>query len=205
VYVKVCGLKDPDMARVAVAAGADAVGVVMSEGSPRHVTPEAATSVVEAVGGRADTVLVVREMPVAEAVEVAGSIGVDVLQLHGGYSVAEFATARAGFARVWRATALDDATDLTVGAWGEELLLLDAPVAGSGHTWDLGVLEHRRPRGRWLLAGGLDPANVAGAVAAARPWGVDVSSGVESSRGVKDPDLVRAFVAAARAAGAHDR
>ncbi|WP_323101097.1 phosphoribosylanthranilate isomerase [Intrasporangium sp. YIM S08009] len=204
-YVKVCGLKDPDMARVAVAAGADAVGVVMSEGSPRHVTPEAAAGVVEAVGGRADTVLVVREMPVAEAVEAAGSIGATVLQLHGGYSAAEFATARAGFARVWRATALDDSTELTVGAWGEEVLLLDAPVAGSGHTWDIGALQHRRPRGRWLLAGGLDPVNVAGAVTAARPWGVDVSSGVESSRGVKDPDLVRAFVAAARAADAGDR
>ena len=204
-YVKVCGLRDPDMARVAVAAGADAVGVVMSEGSPRHVTPEAAAGVVEAVGGRADTVLVVREMPVAQAVEVAVSIGVDVLQLHGGYTAAEFATATAGFARVWRATALDGSTDLTVGAWGEELLLLDAPVAGSGRTWDLGVLQHQRPSGRWLLAGGLDPANVAGAVTTARPWGVDVSSGVESTRGVKDPDLVRAFVAAAKAAGASGR
>ena len=190
------------MARVAVAAGADAVGVVMSEGSPRHVTPKAAASVVEAVDGRADTVLVVREMPVGEAVDVADSIGVDVLQLHGGYSADEFATARAGFARVWRATSLQASTDLTAGAWGEELLLLDAPVAGSGHTWDLAALGQRRPSGRWLLAGGLDPANVAAAVAAARPWGVDVSSGVESSRGVKDPDLVRAFVAAARAADA---
>ncbi|WP_076261738.1 phosphoribosylanthranilate isomerase [Intrasporangium flavum] len=204
-YVKVCGLRDAAMARVAVEAGADAVGVVMSEGSPRHVTPEAAARVVEAVDGRADTVLVVREMPVEQAVETARRIGADVLQLHGGYSAAEFSTARAGFARVWRATALGATTDLTVGAWGEELLLLDAPVAGSGHTWDLGVLEHRRPEGRWLLAGGLDPANVAAAVEAARPWGVDVSSGVESSRGVKDPDLVRAFVAAARAADAAGR
>ena len=204
-YVKVCGLTDPEMARVAVAAGADAVGVVMSERSPRHVSPDVAVGVVDAVGGRADTVLVVREMPVEQAVEVAAGIGVDVLQLHGRYSAAEFVTARAGFPRVWRATALDDATDLTVGAWGEELLLLDAPVAGSGHTWDLGALEHRRPEGHWLLAGGLDPTNVAAAVAAARPWGVDVSSGVESSRGVKDADLVRAFVAAARTAGASSR
>lgn len=204
-YVKVCGLRDPEMAQVAVEAGADAVGVVMSEGSPRHVSPEAAARVVAAVAGRADTVLVVREMPVEQAVEMAGSVGVDVLQLHGGYTAAEFATARAGFARTWRATALDDATDLTVGAWGEELLLLDAPVAGSGRTWDLGALEHGRPTGRWLLAGGLHPGNVAAAVASARPWGVDVSSGVESSRGVKDPDLVRAFLGAAKAADAGGR
>jgi phosphoribosylanthranilate isomerase len=198
VYVKVCGLRDADMARVAVDAGADAVGVVMSEGSPRHVTPGRARAVVEAVDGRADTVLVVREMPVERAVEVASELGVSVIQLHGGYTPHDVATARAGFGRVWRATALTDTTDVVAGAWGEELLLLDAPVAGSGSTWDLSALERRRPVGRWLLAGGLDPLNVAGAVAAARPWGVDVSSGVESSRGVKDADLVRAFVAAAR-------
>ncbi len=199
-YVKVCGLKDADTARVAVDAGADAVGVVMSAGSPRDVTPAVAAGVVEAVGDRADTVLVVRKMAVEDAVEMARRIGVDVLQLHGRYTAAEFSTARATFGRIWRATSLTGSTDLTVGAWGEELLLLDAPVAGSGHTWNLDALEHHRPDGRWLLAGGLDPANVAAAVAAARPWGVDVSSGVESSRGVKDADLVRSFVAAAKRA-----
>ena len=75
---------------------------------------------------------------------------------------------------------------------------LDAPLAGSGHRWDLSALADQRPEGRWLLAGGLAPDNVAAAIHQASPWGVDVSSGVESSRGVKDPELIRKFVAAAR-------
>ena len=89
---------------------------------------------------------------------------------------------------------------MRVGAYGEDMLLLDSPVAGSGQRWDLSLLEGARPRGHWLLAGGLTAENVAGAIDAARPWGVDVSSGVESSRGVKDHDRIREFVSAARTA-----
>jgi phosphoribosylanthranilate isomerase len=87
------------------------------------------------------------------------------------------------------------------GNWGEELLLIDAAVPGSGEAWDYGsvaaipALTGRR----WLLAGGLDPENVSQAATAAVAWGVDVSSGVEASRGVKDLDKIRAFVKAAKA------
>jgi phosphoribosylanthranilate isomerase len=85
--------------------------------------------------------------------------------------------------------------------WGEDLLLIDAAVPGSGAAWDyasvaeLPVLQGRN----WLLAGGLDPETVGNASAAAHAWGVDVSSGVEVSRGVKDLAKVRAFVQAAKA------
>lgn len=198
VFVKVCGLDTVESARVVVEAGADAVGVVISAGSPRNLSVKAATEIVDSVRADVETVLVVREMPAAQAAETAQRIGVSVLQLHGGYSREDFAQARRHFDRVWRATPLTDDTDLHVGAWGEELVLLDAPRAGSGETWDLGALEARRPDGHWLLAGGLSPDNVAAAVRQARPWGVDVSSGVESTRGVKDPERIRAFVAAAR-------
>ena len=200
-YVKVCGLDSVANARVAVEAGAHAIGVVMSPASPRHLDFATARQVVDAVRDDVDTVLVVREMDAVAAADMAGRLGVRVLQLHGGrYGRDEFARALERFPRVWRATALADDTDLAVGAWGEERLLLDAPRAGSGERWDLAALDRRRPTGEWLLAGGLDPANVAGAIATARPWGVAVSSGVESSPGVKDPDLVRAFVAAASGA-----
>lgn len=89
----------------------------------------------------------------------------------------------------------------TAGGLGEDLLLLDSPAPGSGHAWDPGG-SGGVPSGRWILAGGLRPETVGDAVTAWRPWGVDVSSGVESERGVKDHGLIREFVARARSAGA---
>lgn len=200
-FVKVCGLDNLESARVAVDAGADAIGVVISQGSPRNLAVEAAAEIVDSVRTQVETVLVVSDMSAAQAAETALSVGVSILQLHGRYVRDDFTQARRHFDRVWRATSLSDDTDLHVGAWGEELLLLDAPRAGSGQRWDLGNLDTRRPDGRWLLAGGLAPDNVAEAIRLARPWGVDVSSGVEGARGVKDHDAIRAFVAGARSAG----
>lgn len=199
-YVKICGLRTAEHARVAIDAGARAVGVVMNRTSSRRATPEEALAVIEAARGSADTVLVVNDMPADEAARTARRLGFDVLQLHGkAYDEADFAAARAIVPRVWRATSLDLDPPLDVGAWGEELLLLDAPKPGSGETWDLSELADRAPAGSWLLAGGLSTANVAAAVAAVRPWGVDVSSGVEVAPGEKSSDLIRAFVAAALA------
>lgn len=196
-YVKVCGLDTPESARVAVEAGADAIGVVMSARSPRNITVERAREVLAAVPG-VDRVLVTNDLNVDDAVKRAQQVGANVLQLHGTYSANDFAHATALFPRVWRATALTAETPLTTGAYGEELLLLDAPVPGSGERWDLSSLDGNAPEGRWLLAGGLNPDNVAAAIAEARPWGVDVSSGVESAPGVKDHARIRAFIAAAR-------
>lgn len=203
VFVKVCGLTDVAIAQVAVEAGADAIGVVISSSSPRHVEPEQAARVVASVPAHVTTVLVTAELPAAEAATIASGIGVSVLQLHGRYTREEFDEALGLFPRLWRATSLERDTPLDVGAWREELLLLDAPKPGSGQRWDLAPLLARRPAGNWLLAGGLTPANVAEAIATARPYGVDVSSGVESSPGVKDPALVRAFVTAAKVEPTH--
>lgn len=200
-YVKVCGLRTVDAARVAVQAGADAVGVVMNRTSVRAVDRRTAAAIIAAVDGAADTVLVVNDMTAAQAAERAVELGVDILQLHGDYTADDFAAAGARIARYWRATSPSADPDLSVGAYGEEALLLDAARPGSGQRWDTGTLAGR-VTGHWILAGGLDPGNVADAIATARPWGVDVSSGVESAPGVKDHDAIRAFVGAARAAGA---
>ncbi|GEE00818.1 N-(5'-phosphoribosyl)anthranilate isomerase [Gordonia spumicola] len=199
-YVKVCGLTDPDTVDVAVDAGADAVGVVMNRTSPRAVDADTARSIVDRAGGRVDTVLVVNDMSAADAARIAAGLGFSVLQLHGGYTEADFADAAAIFPRLWRATSLAVDPPLEVGAYGEVALLLDAPRPGSGETWDLSVLADRGVHGAWLLAGGLTSDNVADAIAAARPWGVDTSSGVEASPGVKDHAKVRAFIKAAREA-----
>ncbi len=196
-YVKICGLRSRDSVRTALDAGADAIGFVVSPGSPRDLAPEAAAELVAFAGGEASTVLVVSHTPVVEAVALAERIGVDILQLHGRYGQPDVEVALAAERRVWRAASVADGTPLEVGAWGEEVLLLDSPVAGSGHRWDASAVE---AAGRWMLAGGLNPDNVAEAIAISRPWGVDVSSGVESSRGVKDDALIRAFVEAVRGA-----
>lgn len=204
VYVKICGLDTIDHALVAVEAGADAIGVVMSASSSRGLDVATAASIVDAVRDRVDTVLVVNDLGAREAAEVASRIGVSVLQLHGpAYGSGAFADARARVPRVWRATSLADDPDLHVGALGEEAILLDAATPGSGTTWDLAALDEHRPDGRWLLAGGLTPDNVAEAVKHAKPWGVDVSSGVEASRAVKDPALIRAFIREAKALQLH--
>ncbi|MCL3819305.1 phosphoribosylanthranilate isomerase [Aeromicrobium wangtongii] len=197
-YVKICGLREAVHVDVAVDAGASAVGVVMNRTSSRRATDDEAAAVVDAAAGRVDTVLVVNDMPAADAAVTARRLGFDVLQLHGSaYGPAEFAAALAVVPRVWRATSLTPATSLDVGALGEELLLLDSPRPGSGEQWDSSVLATGAPLGQWLLAGGLAPDNVADAVRSVQPWGVDVSSGVESAPGRKEAALVSAFVRAA--------
>lgn len=198
-YVKICGLRTAEHADAAIEAGADAVGVVMNRTSSRRATDAEALTVTRAAQGRADSVLVVNDLPAMVAAETAVRLGFDVLQLHGrAYGREDFAAALAVVPRVWRATSLDLDPPLEVGAWGEEMLLLDAPKPGSGERWDLSELAERAPDGRWLLAGGLSPDNVAEAVTAVRPGGVDVSSGVEVAPGEKSSALIRSFVAAAR-------
>ncbi|MBF4460344.1 MULTISPECIES: phosphoribosylanthranilate isomerase [unclassified Pseudoclavibacter] len=200
-YVKVCGLDSVESAAVAVESGADAVGIVMSRTSPRRRSAEEAGKIFGSVAAGVDRVLVVHDMPATDAAEIAGAVGANVLQLHGSYSGDEVRAAGTIFPRIWRATSLADDPELRVGAFGEELLLLDAPKPGSGERWDLSELVRRRPQGRWLLAGGLHPGNVAEAIGEAEPWGVDVSSGVESSPGVKDHARIRAFAESAKRAG----
>ncbi|MEX0171527.1 phosphoribosylanthranilate isomerase [Streptomyces sp. LMG1-1-1.1] len=200
-FVKVCGLGTTDDIDVAVEAGADAVGLVISRTSVRGLERGRAVRLAAHVPLAVLSVLVVNDTPAAEAARIAGELGFGALQLHGAaYREEDFAAAARVFPQLWRATSLNDRPDTRVGAYGEEVLLLDSPDAGSGKPWDLSLLETGRPEGKWLLAGGLAPENVGEAIGRARPWGVDVSSGVESSRGVKDHQRIRAFVAAAKQA-----
>lgn len=206
-YVKICGLREPAHAVLAAELGADAVGVVMSPGSRRHASADEARAVVSAARSARpgiDTVLVVNTIAADTAAQLALDLGFDVLQLHGLYTADDVASAQALLPRVWRATSLTEAPRLYAGELSEERLLLDGATPGSGDTWDLSPLgrdvELRRRIGHeWLLAGGLSPENVAASISIARPGGVDVSSGVEHSPGQKHPDLIRRFIAAARA------
>ncbi|MFD9700776.1 phosphoribosylanthranilate isomerase [Lentzea sp. NPDC059081] len=198
-FVKLCGLRTESDVAVAVETGADAVGFVLTA-SPRQIDADLARTLVAAVPDHVLTVAVVRGISAAEAGELALKTGVRALQLHGDYPKEAFDELAGLPFQLVRATALGPATDVRTGAFGEELLLIDSPVAGSGEQWDISRLDENRPSGRWVLAGGLAPETVAGAIGVARPWGVDVSSGIESSRGVKDHARMREFVAAARQA-----
>lgn len=192
--VKICGLRTPADVEAARAAGADAIGVVMSAKSPRNLSLSEAIPVVRASETML-SVLVVNDLSIAEAVANAKSLGVDVLQLHD-YTEADTRRALDAVSQVWRATSISRGPTI-VGAYGEQVLLLDSHTPGSGKPWDLSLLTDP-PVGNWMLAGGLTPDNVAEAIRTVQPWGVDVSSGIESAPGVKDHELMRRFVTSAR-------
>ncbi|WP_395399704.1 phosphoribosylanthranilate isomerase [Arthrobacter sp. UC242_113] len=196
-FVKVCGLSTPESVREAVEAGADAVGFVLTA-SPRVVSPAQVTQLVKAVPDGVAAVAVFRSEPAADAVAIARAAGLSWIQLHGDRTPDDVKTAHDAGMKVIRAVTMGAAPD-AFADWGEELLLIDAAVPGSGEAWDYSSVRAKGLAGRqWLLAGGLDPANVSEAARDAGAWGVDVSSGVEQTRGVKDLAKIRAFVTAAK-------
>ncbi|MET9057220.1 phosphoribosylanthranilate isomerase [Streptomyces antibioticus] len=195
-FVKICGLKTERDVDTAVEAGADAVGFVFSA-SPRRIDPATAARLCRRVPEHVLTVGVFRDEPLADVRSVAAEAGIGAVQLHGSEGREYYDDLGADGWTLIRAAAFGDSVP-RCGEMGEDLLLLDAPVPGSGVAWDWSGGPAPAPGEKWLLAGGLTPENVRAAVDAARPWGVDVSSGVEATRGVKDPALIRTFVAAAR-------
>lgn len=203
-WIKICGLSTVDAVSAAVLGGADAVGFVFASGSPRTVAPEDAADLVALVPEGVETVGVFRDQPAEEVIAMARTARVRTVQLHGDEGPEVFdAVRRAGF-DVIRATSAEryavepqDATAL----FGDARLLLDAPAPGAGLAFDASALLASPPSDDWILAGGLTPDNVAALGEALGATGLDVSSGVEKSRGVKDPELIRRFLAAARATG----
>ncbi|WLW53538.1 phosphoribosylanthranilate isomerase [Streptomyces sp. YU58] len=196
-FVKICGLKTERDVDAAVEAGADAIGFVFSA-SPRRIDAATAARLARRVPEHVLTVGVFRAEPLDEVRSVAEAAGIRAVQLHGPEDRDYYDELATGGWTLIRAAAFGDAVP-RCGELGEDMLLIDAPVPGSGVAWDWTVKPQVGPGEKWLLAGGLTPDNVRDAVDATRPWGVDVSSGVERSRGVKDPALITAFVEAARA------
>lgn len=199
-FVKVCGLSTPESVRTAVEAGADAVGFVLTR-SPREVSPAQVRNLLPAVPAGVTAVGVFRDEPAGTAVGLARTAGLGWVQLHGDRTPDDIRAVQDAGMKVIRAITMSAGAE-EFADWGEDLLLIDAAVPGSGEAWDYASVRSKGLAGRrWLLAGGLDPDNVARAAGEAAAWGVDVSSGVESSRGVKDLARISAFVRAARTSG----
>ena len=198
--IKICGLTRPDDARRAVEAGATAIGMVFWAGSPRAVTLAKAETIVAAVGGDVLTVGVFVDAAREEIDHVMRSVPLGAAQLHGDESPAFVDTLPWPVIKAVAVPAEGSLPDLS--PWGGVRVLLDTHDAerrgGTGRLVDwarAAALAATRPV---ILAGGLRPDNVAEAVTRVRPAGIDVSSGVEQSPGVKDEARMRAFIEAAR-------
>jgi phosphoribosylanthranilate isomerase len=203
--VKICGITRPEDAAEAVAAGADALGFVFVPGTPRCVPVELAARIVAGLPPFVSCTGLFVDAPLERILEVVAAARLDTVQLHGAEAPALAAAlkSRVRVIKAFRVRGPESLASLEAYLPAAEAFLLDAHVPGAhGGTgarfdWELAV-EARRFGKALILAGGLNPGNVAEAVKRVRPYALDVSSGVESSPGVKDPARLRAFVAAAR-------
>jgi phosphoribosylanthranilate isomerase len=207
---KICGLSTKAAVRAAVAGGADYLGFVFYPPSPRAVAPAEAGWLCGAVPGEVARVGLFVDADDAAIGAVLAAAPIDILQFHGGESPERVADAKARFGRpVMKAVAVAGAPDLATASRYEDvadLLLFDAkppprPDAlpgGNGVAFDWGLLAGRRWRRPWLLSGGLTAELLPQAVRLSGARAVDVSSGVESRPGVKDPDKIREFLSAVR-------
>lgn len=208
VRVKICGLKTAEAASAAVAAGAAYIGFNFHPGSRRYVTPDVAASLASLVPpGRMKVGLFV-DLDEAAIAAILDRVPLDMLQLHGGETPDRVRALKHAFGLpVMKALPVGDADDVAAIAAFETVadqILLDARplpgalTGGNGLAFDWTLIAGRRWSRPWMLAGGLTPVNVAAAIRLTGARQVDVSSGVESSPGVKDKVLIEDFIRAAR-------
>ena len=196
-FLKICGLTNEADAAHAAAAGATALGVIFAPSSPRCVSPDTARDIVEAVPAHVPVVGVFVDAPIEEIVATVAHSGIRVVQLHGDEPERYAAALKMPLLRA-------AGVDVVLDSWPTATLLLDAMSGaqrgGTGQRVDWEKAAAIASRRKTVLAGGLTPDNVADAIAAVRPFGVDVSSGVEASPGRKDRDKVSRFLENARKA-----
>jgi phosphoribosylanthranilate isomerase len=210
VEAKICGITTPEALDAALAGGARFVGFVLHADSPRLLRLEAARPLFERVEARAETVAVVSNAPLEALRALTAALKPDWIQAHGSETPAQLASLR-GLARkgVIKAIGIARNEDFeAVAGFSEvaDMFLFDAKpppgarrAGGHGSAFDWAILAGRRLPRPWFLSGGLSPLNVAAAITASGAGFVDVSSGVESAPGLKDPTKVAQFLAAIRA------
>ena len=202
--VKICGINTTEA--IEAAAAADWIGFVFFPPSPRAVTPHQAAALSKAGPAGPKRVGLFVDPTDTAITETLGTIPLDVLQVHSSMERAAELRVRFGLP-VWYAAGVHSAADLPLAAPGLDAILLDAKAppgaslpGGNALPFDWTVLHRWAAPVPWLLAGGLTPGNVAEAIQVSQAAAVDVSSGVERTRGVKDPELILAFIRAARSA-----
>ena len=211
--VKICGLKTPEALEVALESGADMVGFVFFPPSPRHVGPEAARALEAGVKGRASKVALTVDATDELLADIVAALKPDLLQLHGSETPERVAVVRSRFGlpvmKALPVAARADLSPIRLYAHVADRLIFDARApkeatrpGGLGTPFDWALLKGLDVGVPFMLSGGLDAENVMEALRVTRASGVDVSSGVERTPGVKDPDKIRAFIRAARRAEA---
>ncbi|HVY19246.1 MAG TPA: phosphoribosylanthranilate isomerase [Bauldia sp.] len=214
--VKICGLSTEETLDAALAAGADMVGFVFFQRTPRFVSTEKAAALAQRIRGRAKTVALTVDFDDATLDAIVTALNPDWLQLHGHESVERTAAIRHRYGKhILKAIGIASAADLDATQPYAEVVdafLLDAKPpkdatrpGGNARSFDWTILSGFHSPVPYLLSGGLNPSNVAEAIRITGAPGVDVSSGVETTPGVKSPDLIRAFIANARAAVAKEK
>jgi phosphoribosylanthranilate isomerase len=197
--IKICGITKAADADACVGLGVEMLGLNFVPSSPRYVDPADARWILRNIQGRAEIVGVVADLDEAKLLELRGYLGLDRLQLHG--DEPPELVRRLGSCAI-KALRVGSPDDVARAALFEGLILVDAKVegalGGTGRTVDAALVAPLAAARPILLAGGLRPDNIAAAIEAVRPWGVDVASGVERAPGVKDLDKLLAFVERAR-------
>jgi phosphoribosylanthranilate isomerase len=203
--VKICGINQPEAFDAAVAAGADWLGFVFFPPSPRYVTPVQAAELSSRLPGGPPRVGLFVDPTPESVLAVLETVGLDALQIYGALDLSRLRS-RVGLP-IWHAVGIATKRDLPATAESADRLVIEAKAppqatrpGGNAISFDWSVLRGWQAPVSWLLAGGLTAANVAEAIRITGASAVDVSSGVEKARGVKDPELIRDFIAKVRAA-----
>ena len=200
-WVKICGITTVDDALLSVALGADSLGLNFVSGSVRQIAPAQARNITTRVPGEILTVGIFRNEAKERVVDLVLNNGLGAAQLHGHETPDEVAWVADRVPTVIKAVSAGTEQARRADEFPVPTILVDAAVPGAGETFDWSLTESLPEDKRILLAGGLNPDNVADAIAQVRPWGVDVASGVEQSPGRKDPSALRRFIQNAKAAG----
>jgi phosphoribosylanthranilate isomerase len=198
-FVKICGITNEDDALFAVAMGADAVGFIFAP-STRQVAVQQVYDITRRLPPEILTVGVFRDEVPSRVIDMVNTAGLKAAQLHGHETPAQVAEVAAQIRWVIKAVTAGTVDARRANEFGTDMVMVDSPGGGSGKLFDWTLMEDVAEGPRIILAGGLDPDNVAEAVRTVRPWGVDVASGVEKAPGRKDPLKVKAFIERARAA-----
>lgn len=197
-FIKVCGITNTQDALDAVACGADALGFLFAE-SPRKISVNAVREIVEQLPANILTVGVFRDQDSRYVIDTVGEAGLMGAQLHGQESSAQVAEVMAEVDWVVKSVVAGSAEASSANNYGTEMILVDSAHPGTGTAYDLSLLKQLPKTINIILSGGLTVSNVAESIRTVSPWGVDVSSGVETSPGIKDITKMRDFITNARA------